>query len=222
VLIRTTRVSRVQKDSDVNILLVTDGFIHPPFAGRRALQLALTQLDGFSFRHVRSLEQLPADVHSYSALVLYYHHKTISAAALDRLDSFVQNGGGILAIHSATASFKDQPHYFEMIGGRFTGHGPVENFEVKRLRDDVFGEIGNFTVKDELYLHELQPGIDVHFAAQHAGQAVPVVWTFRYGQGKICYAVPGHTAQGMKHPALQEILRRGLQWVSPRGTTCSD
>jgi type 1 glutamine amidotransferase len=205
-----------------NILLVTDGFVHPPYGGRRALHRALAQLEGYSFRHARSLGQLPVDVDSYAALVLYYHHKIISAAALDRLDSFVKNGGGVLAIHSATASFKDQPHYFDIIGGRFTGHGPVENFEVQQVKGDVFGEIGDFIVKDELYLHELHPGIDVHFEAQHAGQAVPVVWTYRYGQGKVCYAVPGHTAESMKHPAMQEILRRGLQWVCPRGTTCSD
>jgi uncharacterized protein len=196
------------------VLLVTAGIIHPPWAGRRALQQALTQLDGFSFRHVRSLEQLPVDLGSCAALVLYVHHKTISAAALDRLDSFVRNGGGILAIHSATASFKDQAHYFEIIGGRFTGHGAVEDFEVKRVRDEIFGRIGNFTVKDELYLHELQPGIEVHFAAQHEGQAVPVVWTYRYGNGKVCYAVPGHTAESMKHSVMQEILRRGLKWVT--------
>jgi hypothetical protein len=203
----------------VNVLLVSNSFIHPPFAGRRALQHALAQLADFSLRQVRSLEQLPADVEKYAAVVLYFHHKTISAAALDRLDAFVKNGGGVLAVHSATASFKDQAHYFEILGGRFVGHGAVEHFEIKQVRDDVFGGIGNFTVKDELYLHELQPGIEVHFTARHEGQDVPVVWTYRYGKGKVCYAVPGHTAESMKHPALQEILRRGLQWVSQRGTT---
>jgi uncharacterized protein len=198
----------------VNGLLVTDGFFHPPFGGRRALHRALAQLEGYAFRHVRSLEQLPTEMKQFAALVLYVHHKTISATALDRLDAFVKQGGGMLAIHSATASFKDQPHYFEIIGGRFIGHGAVENFEVKQVKGDVFGEIRNFTVKDELYLHELQPGIDIHFTAQHAGQTVPVVWTYRYGQGKVCYAVPGHTAQSMKHPAMQEIVRRGLKWVT--------
>jgi type 1 glutamine amidotransferase len=198
----------------MNVLLVTDGFFHPPYGGRMALHRALAQMDGLSFRHVRSLERLPVDLDSFSALVLYYHHKTISTAALARLDSFIRNGGGILAMHSATASFKNEPHYFEIIGGRFTGHGAVENIDVKQVRDDIFGRIGDFVVKDELYLHDLQPGIETHFAATHAGQEIPVVWTYHYGQGKVCYAVPGHTAQSMKHPAVQEILRRGLKWVT--------
>ena len=196
------------------ILLVTAGSFHPPRGGRTAVHRALARLEGFSFQQIRSLEQMPGDVDSCAALVLYYHQKTITAPALARLDSFVKNGGGILALHSATASFKDEPHYFEILGGRFTGHGAVEDFAVRPVKSDVFAGIGEFTIKDELYLHELQPGIEVHFTAQHQGQAVPVVWTFRYGKGKVCYAVPGHTTESMKHPAIQEILQRGLRWVT--------
>ena len=196
------------------VLLVTDGMFHPPYRGRLALHQALAQLDGFSYRHVHSLEQLPADVEKYAALVLYFHHKTISAVALARLDAFVKAGGGILALHSATASFKNAPHYFEIVGGRFSGHGAVEDFAVKKVKDNIFGGMGDFSVKDELYLHELQPGIEIHFAAQHAGQDVPIVWTHQYGKGKVCYAVPGHTTVSMRHPVVQEILQRGLEWVT--------
>ena len=197
-----------------NVILVTDGFFHPPRGARKVLHQALAQLNGFSFHQIHSLEQLPADVEKYAALALYFHHKTLSASTLDRLDSFVKYGGGILAIHSATASFKSEQRYFDIIGGRFTGHGAVETIAIRQTRDDVFGRMGDFSVKDELYLHELQPGIDVHFVARHAGQDVPVVWTYRYGKGRVCYAVPGHTVESMKHPVMQEILRRGLQWVT--------
>jgi type 1 glutamine amidotransferase len=197
-----------------NILLVTAGPLHPPRGGRTAVHQALARLEGFSFQQVRSLEQLPGDVESFAALVLYFHQKTISVSALARLDSFVKNGGGILAIHSATASFKDEPHYFEIIGGRFIGHGAVEDFVVRPVKSDIFAGVEAFTIKDELYLHELQPGIEVHFTAQHEEQTVPVVWTYHYGKGKVCYVVPGHVAASMKHPAVQEILQRGLRWVT--------
>lgn len=196
------------------VLLVTAGSIHPPHGGRTAVHQALARLEGFSFQHVRSLERVPGDLDSFAALVLYFHQKTITAPALARLDSFVKKGGGILALHSATASFKNEPHYFEIIGGRFVRHGAVEDFVIRPVKSDIFAGIGEFTIKDELYLHELQPGIEVHFVAQHEGQAVPVVWTYHYGSGKVCYAVPGHTTESMKHPAVQEILQRGLMWVS--------
>src|SRR5262245_61828515 len=126
----------------MNVLLVTAGIFHPPYRARLALHEALAQLKDFSFRHVHSLEQLPADLDSFAAVVLYYHQKSLSAAALARLDAFVSHGGGILAIHSATASFVNEQHYFEILGGRFIGHGAVENFAVEQARDDLFGSIG--------------------------------------------------------------------------------
>lgn len=195
------------------ILLVTDGIFHPTYLGRLALHRSLKQLEGFSFKHVSSLEKLPADPDSFSALVLHYHHKTLSELALTKLKTYVIKGGGILAIHAATASFKEMLPYFEILGGRFIGHGPVESFDVKKVRDDIFGGLGNFSVKDELYIHELQPGIEVHFTAKHEGQDVPVVWTHRYGQGKVCYAVPGHTTESMRNGTYQQVLKRGLAWA---------
>ena len=174
------------------VLLVTDGIFHPPYFGRVALKKSLAELDGFEFQHVRSMEKLPADLKDFSALVIYLHHKRISQSALTGLDAFVSDGGGILAIHSATASFKEANRFFEILGGRFVGHGAVEEIEVKRVKDEIF-DVGDFVIKDELYIHELQPGIDVHFTAKHEGKDIPVVWTYRYGKGKVCYAVPGHT-----------------------------
>ena len=196
------------------VLLVTSGIFHPTVFGRMALHRSLKQLEGFSFTHVSSLEKLPADLKSYSALVLHYHHKTLSNKALSKLQEYVIQGGGILAIHAATASFKNSLPYFEILGGRFTGHGRVEKIEARKIWDELFEGIGDFTVKDELYLHDFQPGIEVHFAARHQGKDVPVVWTCRCGQGRVCYAVPGHTTSTMKNSTYQKLLQRGLVWVS--------
>jgi type 1 glutamine amidotransferase len=195
------------------VLLVTDGIFHPPFFGRVLLHMALARSKELTFEHVPSLEYLPSDLESFSALVLHYHHKTISDTALGQLDNFVSNGGGILAVHAATASFKGTMSYFEILGGRFIGHGKVEDFEVRRVRDDLFGGIDSFVVKDELYIHELQPEIEVHFTATLAGKDVPIIWTYYYGKGKVCYAVPGHTTATMRNVTYQKVLRRGLDWV---------
>jgi type 1 glutamine amidotransferase len=182
--------------------------------GRAALHRFLRQMDGFSFEHINSLEKLSADLEQFSAIVLHYHHKAVSPIALARLDGFAHNGGGILAIHAATASFKETLPYFDILGGRFIGHAQVETFEVRKVKDEIFTDIGDFVVKDELYLHELKPGIEVHFVTCHAGQDVPVVWIYRYGKGKVCYAVPGHTSGSMHNKMYQRVLQRGLEWVA--------
>ncbi len=197
-----------------NILLITDGIIHPPLPGRLILQRVLRHMDGFACKQIRSLEGMPDDVDQFAALVLHFHHKTISERALAKLEGYVQNGGGILAIHAATASFKKTQAYFDILGGRFSSHGKVENFEVHKQTNTIFGGIGDFVVLDELYLHVLDPGIEVHFTAKNEGKEVPVVWTYRYGQGKVCYTGPGHVSRTMQNPFYQAILWRALEWVT--------
>jgi len=196
------------------VLLVTDGVFHPPFLARKALRSALSELDGFHFEHIRSMEKLPDNLGTFSAMVLYFHHAKISEGALVKVDKFVSDGGGVFGIHSATASFKDEKRYFEILGGRFAGHGPVESFMVEGLESDIFGDIDDFIVKDELYLHETTTGIDIHFTAKYEGEKIPVVWTYSYGNGRVVYAVPGHTAETLKNKTYQKLLQQGLKWVT--------
>ena len=200
-----------------SVLLLTDGFFHPPLFGRLSLRSILGQLPGFSFQHRRTLEALPRlDLGKFSTLVIYLHHQRISSAALDALDRFVSAGGGLLGIHSATACFKQTRRYSEILGGRFTGHGPVERIRVQPALsgDPLFSGIGGFTVRDELYLHEIHAGVRVHFETRKAGETLPVVWTYVYGKGRVCYACPGHTSETMQNPLYQKVLQRGLEWVS--------
>jgi type 1 glutamine amidotransferase len=197
------------------VLLVTDGLVHPPLTARNALRDALFELTEIEFERINSLEKLPDGLNQYSALVLYFHHKEISQGALSKLDEYVSGGGGILGVHTATASFKQQLGYFKILGGRFIGHGKVEPFEVAPIADSaIFAGFSAFTVKDELYLHELEPGITVHFTAQHEGLQVPAVWTYSYGEGRVCYAAPGHRTETLKNETYQKLLRQGLKWVT--------
>jgi len=200
---------------DNRVLLASSGFFHPSWLARQRLKRSLT-MPGYVFQRIASLQVLPQlDTFSFQAIVLYFHHKTISSSALACLDEFVRRGGGVLAIHSATASFKQEPRYFEILGGRFRVHGAIQMFEVSPTQsaEDVFGSVAPFQIRDELYLHEFVPEITVHFETMHDGEPVPVVWTRRYGAGRVCYAMPGHTAESMKHPAVHHILKRGLAWV---------
>jgi len=201
----------------INILLVTQGLFHPSWRARKLLHKILEGLEGFSFHTVNSMESLPQDLENYAAMVIYVHHKKISENALDRFDTFVKTGGGVLGVHTATASFKQQLAYSEIMGGCFTGHGPIERFEIQPLVESaVFQDIPAFSVKDELYIHELQPGITPHFVAPYDGQEVPVVWTHPYGAGRVCVAVPGHFSRTLENKAYQEVLQQGLLWVSGR------
>lgn len=193
-----------------SILLVSSGIMHPSLLGRFWLRRALP---GVRLQRVPSLEALPRLVlGSFQALVLYYHHQTVSPVALEALETYVRRGGGLLAVHAATASFREESRYFDILGGRFVEHGPVETFSVRPVdRDSVFGDVPPFSVRDELYHHEMVADVRVGMVGGTGG--VPVVWTRRYERGRVCYCVFGHTVSAVRHPQVQEVLRRGLAWA---------
>lgn len=196
------------------VLLITSGVEHPTYACRRALIQALMQIDGVLFEHIRSLEMLPNDLTEIDALVLYYHEQQLSEHALTMFDQFVAQGGGVLAVHSATASFMNCEHYFEILGGRFERHGPITRFQIAPLKGmDIFSGIPPFFLEDELYIHNLEPDITPHFIAMEGTEEIPVVWTHRYKKGRVCYAMPGHRIETMRDPDYQNLLKQGLSWI---------
>ncbi len=200
-----------------NILLITDGWKHPPLMARFWLSYVLTQPGaGYQFKHVRSLEKIPSmDLKPFHGMVLYFHHPVISELALSCFDDFISSGGGALAIHSVTASFLQQERFSAIIGGRFVAHDPVEEFTITPTspKSRIFAGIPPFPVKDELYRHEVQPDVHTHFTAMHQGQAIPVVWTRCHGEGRVCYVSPGHRAATLRVFEFQQILTLGLRWV---------
>jgi type 1 glutamine amidotransferase len=200
-------------------LLILRGLVHPTWLACRRLQRVLTAAPGFQFKHAGSLESLlRLETDRLSSIALYVHQRRISPAALQRLDDFIRHGGGLLAVHGAAASFKTEPDYHEILGGRFIGHGPVAEFEVlPSPGEDLFRGIEAFSLRDELYRHEFDPANKVHFFTQVGSEREPVVWTRNHDQGRICYCSLGHTSQTFHHPAVVEILRRGLLWVSGQG-----
>lgn len=206
---------------DPPILLIASGLFHPPLSAVVRLRRLLKR-EGFSFIASASMEVLKRpDLPRFSGIVLYIHQQHISDTALQRFEEFVSGGGGVLAIHSATASFKQELRYFEILGGRFSGHGPVQEIEaipVQIFQDEAisrpaFSDIPAFTVRDELYLHSLQPNVEVQFYALDQGKQAPVVWTHLFGRGRVCYACPGHTRQPFENLYYQQVLLRGLDWV---------
>lgn len=198
------------------ILLVSDGLVHPSVLCRFWLRRALAALPGYRYQQAASLESLvslPPD--SFRAIVVYVHHDTLSAAALECLDLFLSQGGGLLALHSASASFKDEPRYYDILGGRFDHHGPVEDFVVQGADrgDEIFGGIPSFSVRDELYRHEYDAANRIHFCTAVGDDREPIVWTRYQGQGRVCYCALGHTVSVMREAYVQQILQRGLSWV---------
>jgi type 1 glutamine amidotransferase len=201
---------------DGSILLVSSGVRHPSPLARFRLRGVLRAGSAHQLKQVRSLEVLSGlSLELFGAVALYLHHETVSPSALRELDDFVARGGGLLAIHAASASYRDEAQWLRMLSGRFREHGPVDTFRVEPSldEDEIFGGVSSFSIRDELYRHDYDPNVRVHFSTVVNGDREPVVWTKYWGVGRVCYCSLGHSASSVHHPQVQEILRRGLAWV---------
>jgi uncharacterized protein len=205
-----------------SILLVSSGLVHPNWLARRRLSALLAGTPGFSIQKAPSLEALLTfPLENTAGIVLYIHHKRISSAALERLENFVTVGGGLAALHSASASFKAEKSYFELLGGRFTGHGPVKEFRLLPApkASATFAGIEGFDLRDELYHHEYDSSSQVQFYTQDNGVNEPVAWTRLHGRGRVFYCSLGHTASTLLLSGFQALFRRGLEWSIKKDPT---
>ena len=194
-----------------HILLISAGLVHPSILARKRFFEIVSGV--CTVVQTSSLEGaciLRRGI--FDAAVVYLHRQKISDEALSAMESFVAHGGGLLGVHSATASFKQSRGWFNLIGGRFLSHEKVIAFTSSSTGSEIFSP-ESFIVKDELYIHETRLGISVHYSTEIKGKAVPVVWTQNYGKGRVCYIEPGHVAASLEVPEVIKVIKEGLTWV---------
>ena len=144
-------------------------------------------------------------------------------AAVER---FVDGGGGLLAVHTASICFDDWPEWGRIVGGAWdwsrSSHPPCDVVSPRVIADHpvVAGVVDVIESRpgprDEVYGDlTWQPGIDVLAVAkrQPADDDQPVVWTHRYGAGRVVGLVFGHDAESLAHPLNSRVVTQGLSWV---------
>jgi type 1 glutamine amidotransferase len=200
----------------IPVLLHSAGLVHPSLRARAALRMALNGLTEVTLEPVGGLDAISTCLRSdHAGLVAYFHDRRASPDSLDVVEAFVHQGGGLLAVHAASASFKQQPRWRSLLGGCFVRHGPVQTFRVQPAaeRDEIFGRLPSFEVRDELYRHEWDRNNRIHLYVEVDGQREPVLWTREHGKGRIAYFSLGHRAEALRHPSAVIVLRRALLWT---------
>lgn len=136
------------------------------------------------------------------------HRQGLGNAWVTALERYVEQGGSILALHSASASLKGDTRYGNLLGGVFSAHGPVEEFDV-RSTPHASGE-HRITVRDERYTHTLTR--DVRVLLESDGE--PVCWTHTVGRGRVAYLSLGHCAGVITNPAVEAVMKELWTWTA--------
>ena len=203
-----------------SILYCSKGLVHPTIWARVALKQLLRQAAyPINTIHHLSFDQWLQD-HSPKLIVLYFHEKKITQPDLLTLHDYVATGGSLLAIHSASASFKTNPDYHSLLGGRFIAHGSIKEYRIYTNKNhphlkDVLPE--TYVIKDELYRHEVQEDIIIVQETIVDGQNEPVSWLKQLGKGRIAYFAPGHRAAVFSIPPVRRTILQLVEWCMTDG-----
>ena len=141
----------------------------------------------------------------------------------------VASGVGIVGCHGGMCdSFRDSVEWQFMTGGQWVSHPGGDGVEymvnIKKGSSTIVEGLEDFKVKSEHYYLHIDPAIEVlattRFPAvnwYHSsnGQVdMPVVWTKRWGHGRVFYNSLGHHADVFDNPVALELMRRGFLWAA--------
>lgn len=134
--------------------------------------------------------------------------------------AFVERGGAFLNLHNAMGLYPEGGPYLRLVGGRFTGHGPLERFrvEVADPNHPITRGVEAFSVADEQ--HTPVPDLGkVHLLLRSRsddGKTAAAGWAYEPGRGRLCHLAPGHTREALLHPTYQRLMRNAVDWCLRR------
>lgn len=179
----------------------------------------------------------PENLAKYDVLLLNYKETKPTDATRwtdankQALLDAVRGGKGLVVYHFASSAFANPnwEEYEKLIAGgwRTQGfHGPKHVFTVKKTDADHLISRGlpsefEHTI-DELYQNsKMLPGNVVLATAysdpakeRGTGKDEPVIWVNTYGRGRVYHNALGHDVEALSDPALQEWMRRGVEWAA--------
>lgn len=143
----------------------------------------------------------------------------------------VQAGTGIAGTHGGMCdAFRYNVDWQFMTGGNWVAHpgndGVRYTVNIRHSSSSLLEGIEDFEVVSEQYYLHFDPAVEVLATTRFPNPAVrgphstnspvdmPVVWTKRWGAGRVFYCSLGHQANIIEMPPVKEIIRRGFVWAA--------
>ena len=207
------------------------------------------QKEGFGVELADNLDALrdQRKLQGLDLIVPVWTQGTIEREPLQSMLAAVKSGVGIGGWHGGMCdAFRTATEYQFMTGGQWVAHpggaGVRYRVRISPEPSPITAGLRDFSVTSEQYYMHVDPGVrvlatthvtdaaasgdDYSQEAQDAvdadrvpGVVMPVVWTKRYGRGRVFHLTLGHKATVFDIPEALTILRRGLIWAAEGKTT---
>ena len=151
---------------------------------------------------------------------------TWSETTKNAILNFINNGKGIVFVHSAGSANYDWPDYQSWgpaSWGDSTKHGKVDAFLVKFTQSNcpVTKGMSDFQTTDELWVNSRITGSPMILAQAFApvensgsGEMEPILFCGKSGKGRTFSTLLGHNEQAMNNPGFQTLILRGTEWAA--------
>ncbi len=206
----------------VRVLFVVAG--HGGESKAPILEKLLADLGGFKVTRLneKDLGQLAKLKPGEYDVLLFYGGPQNNALQDKAVENFVEEGGGLVALHHASAT--GSKAWINLIGGRFTGHPPISNVEVILTNEGhpiTKGVDGKFTLFDEAYKHQMAKVKVTPLAKlkERPGDKNPdpnldILWTRDVGKGRVVYNALGHGKEAWSNPNWQKLVVQSVLWAA--------
>ncbi|MDF2725997.1 MAG: hypothetical protein K0Q59_5675 [Paenibacillus sp.] len=153
----------------------------------------------------------------------------IDKAWAKNVTTAVQSGVGIAGLHGGMCdSFRNNVDWQFMTGGQWVAHPGNDGVEyvvnIKQSSSSLLAGLEDFTVKSEQYYLHVDPAVEVLATTRfptvegphstNGAVDMPVVWTKRWGAGRVYYCSLGHKANIVDMPEVTLMMRRGFVWAA--------
>jgi putative membrane-bound dehydrogenase-like protein len=200
----------------LRVLFLGDNGHHRPTQRAQQVLPALAR-NGIDLFYTDQLDDLNDDeLDRYQALVLYNNHLTVGDRQLAALMRFVGDGGGLVVIHCASASFQNSEEFIRLVGAAFKSHG-TGTFSTVRVAEahPAIAGVPSIASWDETYVHTKHNPVNrtVLEVRRENGHDEPWTWVRTYGKGRVFYTAWGHDERTWGNPAFQQLIGQGIRWT---------
>jgi len=170
------------------------------------------------------------DIEKLKGLDLIVPHWTmgeIEQEYVNNISEAVMSGVGLAGCHGGMCdSFRKNVDWQFMTGGNWVAHPGNDGIEytvnINHSSSSVLEEIEDFEVVSEQYYLHVDPAVEVLATTRfpiaegphslNKAVDMPVVWTKRWGLGRVFYNSIGHSANIVAMREVSKIMQNGFLW----------
>lgn len=221
-LVALTCAADSKAQSPIRVLFLGGGSTSHDPAAMRAVMEPVLETAGMQVDYRANESVLHADSLARFDVLFAYNAKKgsktdntpdLTKAQEDALYAWVEAGHGMVAVHSASSSYLENPRWAALIGASYTEHGnDLAYITLSQPAHASLAGVSPPTGWDEGRVHTLLKQ-DLTIVATANAEKTPWTWVRPQGKGWVYYTSSGHDTRVWSDVKFQGQLVQAVKWA---------